>query len=351
MGRRSGFLFTWCLTPTLGGMGLKTLRVALLGFGTVGKGVYQTIQTHQHQLQKVIGRQVQVSTIVVKNPAKHRDFTGEAEITTNFQLVVNNPEIDVVFEAIPGKEPAFKYLTQSIQTGKQIITANKEMFAHYGGTLKELAKKHQVKVGFEATTAGGIPVIQTIRQLLQVNQIKRVTGILNGTSNYILTEMRKKKLSFSEALAKAQQLGYAEADPANDIEGKDAFYKLMILSELIFSKQPEWQNVKCQGIQQITRDEIQAYQKENKRIKHIAMVEVIENKIEAKVEPLVISEGHPFYHIEGAENAISIETDIVGQITLTGPGAGMYPTASAMIEDFCILMTAHKEKEQRLAFT
>ena len=329
---------------------LKTLHVALLGFGTVGKGVYRTIQTHQHRLRKVLGKKVEVSTIVVKNLSKHRDFTGKAEITTNFQQVVDHPEIDVVFEAIPGKEPAFTYLIQSIKTGKHIITANKEMFAHHGGTLKKLAEKHQVKVGFEATTASGIPVIQTIRQLLQVNQIKRVTGILNGTSNYILTEMREKKLSFSEALAKAEQLGYAEADPANDIEGKDAFYKLMILSELIFSKQPNWQSVKCKGIQQITRDEILFYQKENKRMKHIAMIEKIRDKIEAKVEPLVIPENHPFYYIEGVENAISIETDLVGQFTLTGPGAGMYPTASAMIEDFCTLMSNHKKKEQRFAF-
>lgn len=325
--------------------------MALVGFGTVGKGVYDTIQSHQQGLQKVIGAPVFVSTIVVKNIAKHADFDGEAIITTDFQVVLDDPDIDIVFEAIVGKEPAFTYLKKSIQQGKHIITANKEMFAHYGKVLTDLAKTHHVEIGFEATTAGGIPIIQTIRQLLQVNQINKITAILNGTSNYILTAMRKRNLSFTDALKNAQSLGYAEADPSNDVEGLDAFYKLMILSELIFAQQPDWEKVKRIGIGEITTEQIIECQSTNKRIKPIAMIEKIGNRLHAQVQPCLVSEDHPFYTIEGAENAITIETDIVGQLTFTGPGAGKLPTASAMIEDFCSIMAPRKLPDRKPAFT
>ncbi|MBU5466005.1 homoserine dehydrogenase [Virgibacillus sp. MSJ-26] len=321
---------------------MKKLNIALLGFGTVGKGIFKTIETHQKHLMQVLGKPVDITKIVVKNIDKHSDLKRKRQLTTNFQEVLSHPDINVVFEAIVGVEPAFSYAKAALQSGKHVITANKEMFAHHGKELKTIAKENNVKIGFEATTGGGIPIIQTIEQLLQVNQINKVTAILNGTSNYILSEMREKKLTFTSVLAEAQALGYAEADPTNDIEAIDAFYKLMILSDHIYGKQPHWHFVKRQGIQQITKEQISELQKQHRRIKSIGTLELVNGQIEARVEPMIIDERHPLFAIEGVDNAITIEGSIVGELTLLGPGAGAFPTASAMIEDLSTILTSQQ---------
>lgn len=315
---------------------MEKIQIALLGFGTVGQGVYQTIKTHQDILTEIFDKPVEISTIVVKNPNKHSDRTDEKILTTHFQEVLNDPNIDVVFEAIVGIEPAATYLRKALQAGKHVITANKEMFAHHGRELKDLAKKLNLTVGFEATTGGGIPVIQTLTQLLQVNRVYKVSAILNGTSNYILTEMRTNGLSFNEALKQAQELGFAEADPTNDVEGWDSFYKLMILSELIFGKQPDWKTVRRIGIVDITSEQINKLEDRNKRLKLLSTLELKKDKLYAYVEPVVVSETHPLFAVEGVENAVALETDLLGDLTLKGPGAGALPTASAMLEDLCI---------------
>ncbi|MEN2767203.1 homoserine dehydrogenase [Ornithinibacillus xuwenensis] len=321
---------------------MNKIQVALLGLGTVGKGVYHHLHTHQRIIERELGVSIEIAVIVVKHPEKHHDFAGEAILTSNFQVVLDNPKIAIVFEAIIGKEPAFTYLTKSIQAGKHVITANKEMFAYHGNELVKLANANHVRVGYEATTAGGIPIIQTLKQLFQVNQIRKITGILNGTSNYILTEMRENRLSLDEALQQAQYLGYAEEDPTNDIEGYDAFYKLMILCQLLYDRQPEWTSVKRRGISAITLEDILAQYSQGKRIKHLASVEIIDNQIEASVEPVALASNHPLFAIEGVDNAIVLEGDIVGKVTLSGPGAGSFPTASAMIEDLAIIIRSLK---------
>lgn len=313
------------------------INVALLGFGTVGKGVYKTIHTHQHHLQELLGDHVEVSKIVVENIEKHLHYNKEELFTTHFQKVLDDPNIDVVFEAIVGIEPAVTHVKNALKSGKHVITANKEMFALHGKELKNMADKHNVNIGFEATTGGGIPVIQTIEHLLQTNHITKITAILNGTSNYILTEMRLHGLSFSEALIQAKKHGFAEADPTNDIEGYDAFYKLMILSDHIFGEQPCWQSVKRQGISHLTQKQIKEWDTCHQRIKSIATLYLNGNNIEASIEPLILDENNPLFAIEGVDNAITLEGSIVGKITLSGPGAGALPTASAMIEDFRII--------------
>lgn len=251
----------------------------------------------------------------------------------------------MVCEAIVGTEPAATYLKKSLQAGKHIITANKEMFALHGKELKELAEASGCQIGYEATTGGGIPIIQTISQLLKVNHIHKVSAILNGTSNYILSEMRNKGLSFDEALSQAQALGYAEADPVNDIEGFDSFYKLMILSDLIFNEQPDWNAVKRVGMTNVTADDINKLNADNKRIKLVATLERIKGNLHAKVEPVSLSKTHPLFAVEGVDNAIAIETDLLGQLTLTGPGAGALPTASAMLEDMDTIFTKKLDSE------
>ncbi|WP_160725432.1 homoserine dehydrogenase [Bacillus sp. USDA818B3_A] len=312
---------------------MSVIKVALLGFGTVGEGFYRTIQSHSEELTAVLGRKVEVAAVLVKNKQKERNIRKNVLVTTEFTDILNLPQLDVVVEAIVDKDPTYSYLQKAIERGCHIITANKEMFAHYGQELLELAKRHNVSVGYEATVAGGIPVIQTLRQLLNVNRVQQVQGILNGTSNYILTEMREKKLSFEEALRAAQEKGYAEADPTNDVEGFDAFYKAMILSRLAFKEEPNWHDVERKGITSITGQLIETAENLGLRFKHVASLKISGNQLHASVKPILIGKEHPLYHVEGVQNAVNIYSDIVGQITLQGPGAGMYPTASAVIED------------------
>lgn len=318
---------------------LKTIHVALLGLGTVGNGLYQTIHSHQSRLQELTGANVHISTIVIEHPDRHNQINKNITVTTDINAVLDDPDIEVVFEAIVGKEPAFSYLKRCIKASKHVITANKEMFATYGKELNVLAEQYQVSVGFDATTAGGIPIIRTIQQLIQVNKVNKLQAILNGTSNYILTEMREQNAAFAVALEQAQNLGYAEADPTNDIEGFDAFYKLMILSELIFDEQPVWEEVDRIGITNVTSGQMKKSQIKGEKIKHIATIHKSAGKVQAIIEPVSISKDHPLYGIDGVDNAINLEADIVGQLTLAGPGAGALPTASAMIEDFCTIFS------------
>jgi homoserine dehydrogenase len=327
-----------------GWINMSVLKVAILGFGTVGEGVYRTIESHAQELSAVLGKKVEVTAVLIKNKQKQRNISEDVLITSDFSEILNLPQLDIVVEAIVGKDPTFSLLKKAIQRGCHIITANKEMFAHYGKELMEAAKEHQVSIGFEATVAGGIPVIQTLRQLLNVNRVQEVHGILNGTSNFILTEMREKKQSFTEALLQAQDNGYAEADPTNDVEGIDAFYKTMILSRLAFGEEPNWQDVELVGITSITTDLIETTEKLGLRFKHVASINKVGNQIKATVKPVLVGKEHPFYHVEGVQNAVNVQSDIVGRITLQGPGAGMFPTASAVIEDLVYVCQNHPSK-------
>lgn len=312
---------------------MTVIKVAVLGFGTVGEGVYRTIQSHAEVLTAVLGMRVEVAAVLIKNKQKKRNISDDVLITDDFDEILKLPQLDVVVEAIVGKEPTFTFLQKAIKRGCHIITANKEMFAHHGKELFELAEDNKVSVGFEATVAGGIPIIQTLRQLLKINRVHQVQGILNGTSNFILTEMREKGLSFAAALLQAQENGYAEADPTNDVEGLDAFYKTMILSRIAFGVEPYWKDVELEGITSITSELIEAAETLGLRFKHIASISKVDNQITGTVKPALIGKSHPFYHVEGVENAVNVHTDIVGRITLQGPGAGMFPTASAVMED------------------
>ncbi|WP_070121813.1 homoserine dehydrogenase [Bacillus marinisedimentorum] len=312
---------------------MSTVNVALLGLGTVGTGVYETIKSHEEQLQGVIGKKVSVQAVLIKDASKKRDVAGDVLVTDRFEEILELGTIEVVLEATGGLEPAFTYLKQALQKGCHVITANKEMYAYHGEELEMIAAQHAVSVRFEATVAGGVPIIQTLQHLVNVNRVKKIQGILNGTSNFILTTMREEGLPFSEALKMAQHLGYAEADPTNDIEGYDAFYKLMILSRVSYGMQPVWNAVDRSGISFITSEQIRLASEVGLRFKHIAEIEYGPDGLKGTVKPVLVADTHPFYHIEGVDNAINIEGDIVGNITLQGPGAGKLPTASAMIED------------------
>jgi homoserine dehydrogenase len=318
---------------------MSAINVALLGFGTVGQGVCEAIDTHQDRLKEVLGKEVKVKAILIKDPTKERNIESSINVTTDFQEILDIPDLHVIFEAIVGEEPSYTYLTQAIEKGIHIVTANKAMFAKYGPELLEKAKRKGVSVGFEATTAGGVPVIGSIRQLLKVNEIRQIQGILNGTSNFILSQMRKRGLAFDTALKISQEKGYAEADPTNDIEGHDAFYKLLILSQTAFGRQPDWKNIRRKGISHLTAEWLQAAESFRLRFKHVGSLRRDSvDQIQGEVEPILVHDTHPFYGVEDVENAISLKGSLVGRITLLGPGAGKLPTGSAMVEDFLSLI-------------
>ncbi len=311
----------------------EALHVALLGYGTVGKGVYETIKQHQGRLQKLLGKEVKVVAVLVKNISKHKLSDRSVILTDQYKDIINLQKLDVVIDAIVGIEPAYSFLQQAINRGCHVITANKEMFAHHSKDLHALAKEKGVTVGFEATVAGGIPIIQTLKRLLNANKVQKIEGILNGTSNFILTKMREEKLLFTDALSLAQDLGYAEADPTNDIDGHDAFFKAVILSEVLFGEQPDWGKAVRVGISTIKSEDIAYFQSLGLRFKHVASLQQTNKGVVCTVRPVLVSEAHPLYQVEDVQNAINIEADIVGNISLQGPGAGMFPTASAIIED------------------
>ncbi|MDM5206802.1 MULTISPECIES: homoserine dehydrogenase [Cytobacillus] len=323
-----------------------TINIALLGYGTVGKGVYRTIQQHQGRLQKLLSEEVKVVAILVRDIEKHTAPDQSVILTNQYEKIQQLENIDVVIDAIVGIEPAATYLQSAIEKGRHVITANKEMFAEKSNILRELAKKYHVSVGYEATVAGGIPIIQTLKKLLNANKVTKVEGILNGTSNFILTKMREEQLSFDNALALAQKLGYAEADPTNDVEGFDAYYKAAILSELIYGEKPISEQIERNGITSIAKSDITFFNELGLRYKHVATIEYAHSQVKCAVRPVLVEGNHPLYQVEGVQNAIHIEADIVGSISLQGPGAGMYPTASAIIEDLIHLT----EKDQEYTF-
>ncbi|CAM4139189.1 homoserine dehydrogenase [Lederbergia lenta] len=321
---------------------MEVIKAAILGFGTVGEGVYEAIQTHQQQLQNILGVEVQIAGVLIQDLEKERNIADEVLVTTNFEDILNIPDLQVVFEAIVGEDPSYSYLSQAIDKRCDIVTANKVMFATYGEKLIKKAQTQNVKIGYEATVAGGVPIIRTLAQQLQVNKVGRIQAILNGTSNFILTEMRNKELSFENALGIAQELGYAEADPTNDIGGFDAFYKLMILSSLTFGEQPDWDEVKIEGISALSNDQLEEANQNNFRYKHVAELIKEGDNISASVSPVLTDADHPLYNVEGVDNAVVIEANLAGTLTIQGPGAGKKPTASAMIEDFVHIIQSKK---------
>lgn len=311
---------------------MTAINVALLGFGTVGQGVYEIIQTSQERLQFYLKKPVKVVAVLVNNKEKHKSIENEVLLTDSFEEIIELTQLDIVIDAIVGKA-SFPYLKRSIERGCHIVTANKEMFASHGEELLSLAGRYHTAVGFEATVGGGIPIIQTLRKLLNINKVTKVEGIINGTSNFILSSMRDEGQPFADTLRIAQEKGYAEADPTNDIEGFDAYYKALVLSQVIYGGLPQEEAVFRKGISAITQKEIRQAETLGLKFKHVAKIEKYENTIQCRVQPVLVSAGHPFYGVEGVQNAVSIDADIVGNITLTGAGAGKYPTASAVIED------------------
>lgn len=293
-------------------------KVAILGFGTVGSGVYEIIKKNHDSIARKVGKPVELGRIV-----DIRDFPGheaEALFTKDFNCVLQDPEIDIVTEVIGGLHPAYEFTKQLLEAGKSVVTSNKELVATHGAELLAIAKEHGVHYMFEASVGGGIPIIRPMHQCLAANEISEIIGILNGTTNYILTEMIQKGKSFETALKDAQDKGYAEANPAADVEGKDACRKIAILSSLSFGYQVDADKIPTEGITKITLDDVKLAESMGYVIKLIGCSKRMGDKIMAYVSPVLIPENHSLAGVVDVFNAIMIKGDSIGECVFYGRG-------------------------------
>ena len=305
---------------------MNKLKIGLIGLGTVGCGVYKTIQNIDN---------VEIVKIAVKNINKPRSVEVPREmLTDNPYDVVNDPSIDVVVELIGGVEPAYDYISTAIKNGKHIVTANKELLAKRGEELFILSEEYNRVVLYEAAIAGGIPIIMPIKTILAGNKINRIQAILNGTTNYILTKMDVDGASYEDVLKEAQELGYAETDPTGDVEGFDAAYKITTPSTIAFKKRIKIENVYREGITKIRKEDMAKANEFGYKIKLIATATIDENdNADVRVHPMLVSKDSMLAHIDYVTNAVAISGHPIGNIVLSGPGAGEFPTASSVVGD------------------
>lgn len=305
----------------------KKIKIGLIGLGTVGSGVFKTLQNFKN---------VEVVKIAVHNKNKKRNIEGldESIITDDAYEVVNNPEIQIIAELVGGINPAFDLIKTAIKNGKHIVTANKELLAKHGEELFNFAEENNKVVLYEAAIAGGIPLIMPIKTILAGNKITKIKAILNGTTNYILTKMDVQGASYTDVLKEAQELGYAEADPTGDVEGFDAAYKITTLATIAFGKRIKIENVYREGITKISPDDMKAANEMGYKIKLIASAELNEDsKADVRVHPMLVPKTKTLAHIDYVTNAVSLSGHPVGDVTLSGPGAGEFPTASSVVGD------------------
>ncbi|MGE0132248.1 MAG: homoserine dehydrogenase [Blastocatellales bacterium] len=312
--------------------------LGIFGLGTVGTGVVTLLGDNP---------QFEIRAIAVRDRAKTRDIDlSNFEITGDPFKLADDPKIDILVEVAGGIDPAYEVIKRAIANGKHIVTANKELIAKHGPEIFDLANRHNVTIFFEAAVGGGIPLISTLQRGLQANRISRVAGIVNGTTNYILTKMEREQKPFAEALREAQAAGYAEADPTDDVEGRDVAYKISILSSLAFQAPIEVEKVYCQGITAISDLDIKLAAEFGYRIKMIGLAQpgITDSgvSLDVRVHPMLVPRHHPLAGIEGVNNAIFIKGSAVGEIMLYGPGAGRFPTASAVVGDIINLASAIK---------
>lgn len=314
-------------------MNTKKIKVALLGVGTVGTGVYKLIQRRADVMVRTIGAEMEVSKILVHNLNKQREGIDASLLTDNWQEIVNDPEIQIVVEVMGGIEPARTMILEALHAGKHVVTANKDLLAAHGKELLDAAEEKHCDLLFEAAVAGGIPIIRPLKQCLAGNEIDEVIGIVNGTTNYILTKMFEEDMSFEEALAKATELGYAEADPTADVEGLDAGRKVAIMASIAFHSRVVFDDVYTEGITKITSDDI-AYAKEfDSVIKLLGVAHNTEGGIEVGVYPMLLNKEHPLASVRDSFNAVFVHGDAVDDAMFYGRGAGELPTASAVMGD------------------
>jgi len=311
---------------------LKPVKVGICGLGTVGGGTFNVLKRNAAEIARRAGRGIEVAQIAARH-ANPKCDTGDIPITADIFDVANNPEIDIVVELIGGYTLARELVVKAIENGKHVVTANKALIAVHGNEIFAKAREKGVIVAFEASVAGGVPVIKAIREGLAGNQINWLAGIINGTGNFILTEMREKGRTFEDVLKEAQELGYAEADPTFDVEGIDAAHKLTILASIAFGVPLQFDKAYTEGISQLTTADVNYAEALGYRIKHLGVARSTESGIELRVHPTLIPADRLIANVNGVMNAVMVNGDAVGSTLYYGAGAGMEPTASAVVAD------------------
>ena len=312
----------------------KAIKIGLLGLGTVGRGVYRILSGNAESIRRKTGARLEVARILVRDRQKDRGLPVDpAVLTTDFREIVEDPEIEIVVEVMGGINPALEYSLAALKNGKSLVTANKDMVALHGRELFEAAAAGRADLLFEGSVGGGIPVIRPLKHCLAANRITRLMGIINGTTNYILSKMTAEGTSFEQALAEARAKGYAEADPSADIEGLDAARKLAILASIAFNSRVSLADVYVEGIGRITARDIAYAGELNYVIKLLGIARETEDGIQARVHPTLIPRFHPLASVNGVFNAIYIQGDAVGNTMFYGRGAGELPTGSAVVAD------------------
>ncbi len=307
------------------------VNIAIIGFGVVGSGVYEVIRKNFESITRKAGTEINIKSII-----DIRDFSDHPEsglFKKDFDAVLNDPEIDIVVEVMGGLDPAYSYTKAALEHKKSVVTSNKELVATHGDELLKIAYENNVKYLFEASVGGGIPIIRPLKLCLAANEITEIVGILNGTTNYILTQMIKEGKSFEEALLEAQQKGYAERNPAADVEGHDACRKICILSSLVFGKHIDYKEVSTEGITNLTLTDVEYADKMGYAIKLLGYSKLVDGKVDVRVAPMLVEKSHPLATVDDVFNGILVKGDAIGDAMFYGRGAGKLPTASAVVAD------------------
>jgi len=313
---------------------MKKVGVAILGLGVVGGGTYKILTDNKEYFKKTQGVDVTVETALEKNVERAIALgLDRSAIASSIEEVITNPNVDIVVEVMGGVEPARTFVLKALMSGKTVVTSNKELFAKHWPELEAEAKKMNAGLFFEATCVGGVPIIRTLTESMQANKIQSIKGIINGTTNYILTKMANEGSGYEEALKEAQRLGYAEFNPTADVEGFDATYKLSILSSLAFNSKIAIENIHREGITSVTKDDIYYGKLLGYTIKLLAIGKNTENGIEVRVHPTYVANDNPIATVNDSFNAVHLVGDAVGEIMLYGRGAGALPTGSAIVSD------------------
>jgi homoserine dehydrogenase len=308
---------------------MKSIGIGLMGLGTIGGGVFKALSEREQTIAEAVGCPVVLRKVLEKRPVA----IEPSLLTADFRQIQADPEIDIVIELLGGEHPAVDFIKEALLAGKHVVTANKEVIAKHGAELLALAREKGVALQFEASVGGGIPLLLPLQHGLLANEISTIYGIINGTTNYILTRMSQERIGFGEALKKAQELGYAEADPSNDIEGRDAVYKLAILASVGFHTTVHPEQIYCEGISRLAGPDFLYARELGYEIKLLAIAKQAGDVVEARVHPVFIPADFLLAKVSGVYNAIQVEGDLVGKLIFYGRGAGAQPTSSAVVSD------------------
>lgn len=313
---------------------MKPVKVGLLGLGTVGTGVVRIVEGHQEDLQSQVGSPIVIEKILVQNKAKSRSISiDSSKLTEDPWEIISNPEIDVIVEVMGGIGSTKEYIMEALSRGKHVVTANKDLMALHGPEILAKAQEHGCDVYYEASVAGGIPIIRTLVEGFSSDRITKIMGIVNGTTNYILSKMSLEGASYGDVLKEAQDLGYAEADPTSDVEGLDAARKMTILSTLGFRAKVALEDVSVQGMSKVTREDILYAKRLGYTVKLLGIAERQDDQFSISVQPTMVKNSHPIASVNGVYNAVYVYGEAVGETMFYGPGAGELPTATSIVSD------------------